>query len=69
MSTQIWPCSKCGVAKSVEVKDGDGVMAVVHRIELDHKTRSPNCDQPYRKIRILQKQIKEIQECDIYYGT
>ncbi len=50
---QEWTCDKCGVNGIVYVWVGQDVMSVVNRIRDQHKELSPECDNPVRKIRVL----------------
>ena len=53
MTEQEWRCDKCKVNSIVYVFQGDGIFDVENRIHDQHKQLSPDCDNPVKKIRVL----------------
>lgn len=50
---QGWLCEKCDAIGEVPVCNGDDTMSIVVKFQQDHKSKSPDCDQPFDKLRVL----------------
>ena len=55
MQRQDYFCEKCGLQSVIEHVERATVFEVVNQIEADHKTKSPDCEQEVRKIRIIHR--------------
>lgn len=46
-------CEKCGLQGYIHVDEHEDVMSAVNKLEAGHYLWSPECDQPVRKLRVV----------------
>jgi len=53
MEKQEYFCEKCELKSTVHYYKGEDVISVVHLIEDDHRSRSPDCNCPVTELIVI----------------